>query len=251
MYLPRPSPSLFVLLCRFPFLVVPMVIGVTIGLCLINLPESCFPEAMITFAFDGSYLSTYTKALFLLQNYGYSGTVFVVTSRLNQPGYLTVSQLLEMAQKGWEIGSQGVTHFNLTQLSEPQLEYELQASKEYLESLGLKVESFASPYGKYDERVINFISRYYFSHRTCQLGLNDLPLKKDDQYYLKAVVVKATTNVEEIKQWILRAKERKKWLILTFYQIDEDGEDSWPSENLEEIVKFAFEQSFRGVKIAP
>lgn len=252
MYVPRGVPSALVhLVCRFPLLVVPIAIGIAIALpCLKNL-SVCPPQAMITFAFDDGYLSTYTKAFPILQKYGYPGTVFVVTSYINQPGYLDAFQILELSKNGWEIASHSVTHSDLTQLSDAQLDYELRVSKEYLENLGLKVESFACPYGKYDERTIKAISHYYFSHRTSWQGLNDFPLQKpEDRYYLKAVEVTLNTTVEEIKSWIMKARKEQKWLILVFHQIDGTGEYNWSSENLKEVVEFAFTQGFRGVKLA-
>ena len=244
------SSGLLHLLCRYPLLVVPIALGLIFGLpYLSQVPDECLPSSMITFTFDDGCLSTYTKAFPILEKYSYPATVFIITSTLGEPGYMTIEQVLDLADKGWEIGSHTVSHPDLTQLTDYQLNYELLESKRYLESFGLKVENFASPYGKYDERVIKAVAQYYVSHRTAwPAGLNDLPLKdSEDRYYLKSVSVEAQTTVEEVKQWITKAKEEGKWLILLFHHIDKSGDYNWSSENLEEVVRFAYEEDFKGV----
>jgi peptidoglycan/xylan/chitin deacetylase (PgdA/CDA1 family) len=262
MYVPRPvvSSPLLHLLCRIPFLVVPIAIGIIFGLpYLYGIQECCNLQAMVTFSFDDGYESTYTKAFPILQRYGYSATVFVIVSTIGTPGYLTASQLLELQSKGWEIGSHTFTHRFLTELSNEELLEELIKSRTTLESLGLKVFGIASPGGKYDERVISAITQYYFYHRTSwPFGLNDLPLKNEsDRYYLKSVSIEATTTLEEAKQWVLRAKSEKKWLIFIFHRIDERifishrideiGQYNWSSKDFEELVKFVKNQGFQGV----
>ena len=242
--------ALLHLLCRYPLLVVPIVLGLIFGLPhLYQLPEECLPSSMITFTFDDGCLSTYTRAFPILEKYSYPATAFIITSAVGEPGYMTIEQILDLVNNGWEIGSHTVSHADLTQLSDGQLSYELLESKQYLESFGLKVENFSSPYGNYDERVIKAVAQYYVSHRiTWPAGLNDLPLKdSEDRYHLKSVLVEAKTTVEEVKQWIIRAKEEGKWLILLFHHIDKSGDYNWSSENLEEVVRFAYEEDFKGV----
>lgn len=256
MYFPRPvvSSTLLHLLCSVPVLVVPVVLGIIFGLPhLYNTkPECCALQAMVTFSFDDGYVSTYTKALPILEKYGFVGTVFVVTSVIDTPCYLTTFQLQELQRKGWEIGSHTHTHRFLTELSEEELREELTRSKTILDSLGLKVFGIASPGGMYNEKVISAISQYYSYHRTSwPAGLNDLPLKdENDRYYLKAVSIEATTTLEEAKQWVLKAKAEKKWLIFVFHRIDETGRYNWSSQDFEELVKFIKEQGFEGVPLS-
>lgn len=252
MYHPRIWPSsLLHLFCRFPFLVLPVIIGI-LFLFPRFLWQECTPEAIITFTFDDGYASVYTKALPILEKYGYVGTVFVITSRIGTSGYMDSWQLLDLQRRGWEIGSHSHTHCFLTELSEDQLTYELLTSKSILESLGLKIFGFASPGGRYNERTIEEIARYYSYHRTSwPAGLNPIPLTEtEDKYRLLSVSIEASTTLEEAKAWVLRAKEEKKWLIFLFHRLDESGEYNWPSWQFEELVYFIYKQGFRGVSIS-
>lgn len=253
MYGPQPiSSSIIHLLCRYPILVVPIAIGLILGIpSLSQVPEDCLPSSMVTFTFDDGYFSTYEKAFPILEKYSYPATVFVISSAIGEPGYMTIEQILKLADSGWEIGSHTVSHPDLTKLSDEQLKHELFDSKQYLESLGLTVRNFSSPHGRYDERVVEMISRYYDSHRTSwPAELNNLPLNNpEDRYYLKSVSVEDKTTVEEVKRWVTKAKEEEKWLILLFHRINEVGEYNWSSGEFEEVVKFVYEQSFEGISM--
>ncbi len=260
MYLPRGLPtSLVALLCRAPLVVVPVIVGVVLGLNYLSqqccLPEamiSCLPEAMISFAFDDGYLSVVEKAFPILEKYGYKGTVFVITSLLGQEGRLSKENLLVLAENGWEIASHGITHRSLLGFSESELQEELLGSKEALEKLGLKVYGFAPPYGEYNERTTQVVAQFYCYQRLAfPADLNDLPLREEkDRYYLRVVEIKRATTLPEAKLWILKAKREKKWLILLFHQIDGQGDYSWPSNHLEELAKFAKEEGFVGVSLS-
>jgi peptidoglycan/xylan/chitin deacetylase (PgdA/CDA1 family) len=135
----------------------------------------------------------------------------------------------------------------LTTLDETELSEEILGSRASLESNFLHIWGFASPYGKYNEEVLNLTSTQYLYHRTINPGLNNIPLAEDQVYELKAVNVTSETTVEEVKDWMIQAKNEKKWLILVFHDIDGQDENSWPAENLEEIAKFARDNDFQGI----
>ena len=68
---------------------------------------------------------------------------------------------------GHEIGSHSCTHPDLTMISSLEIEKELELSKKYLEKmLGLKIKTFAYPYGKYNDNLIKLVSKYYESARS-------------------------------------------------------------------------------------
>ena len=59
----------------------------------------------------------------------------------------------EMSKNGMVIGSHSLTHKNLTELSEAELDRELRVSKEIIEDkIGNQVNNFSCPYGIYNRR---------------------------------------------------------------------------------------------------
>jgi len=95
--------------------------------------------------------------------------------------YLTWDQLGQLADRGWDVGSHGLTHPNLNVLAEPDLDRELGQSRAVLvEHLGRPVDAFCYPYGDLDARVSAAVSRagygLAFSTRPGPAGPEDDPL---------------------------------------------------------------------------
>ena len=125
--------------------------------------------------FDDSYLSLMENAFPVLDRLGVPGTVFVPTDfvGIGQPMRwggveewsdgpyssellpMSWEQLATLGNAGWEIGSHTCSHPHLPEVSDEELDAELQRSKEACERhLGEPCRSLAYPYGEHDERVI-------------------------------------------------------------------------------------------------
>ncbi len=67
---------------------------------------------------------------------------------------LTWPDLLDLAERGVEVGSHTVSHPHLPELSDSELEHELRGSRDMMEAkLGRRCRFLAYPYGEHDERV--------------------------------------------------------------------------------------------------
>lgn len=208
-------------------------------------PREGIPGGLVSFTFDDGPDSVFTHAFPVLKKYGYPGTAFVVTNNIGKPDFMTGEQLWELYENGWEIGSHTMNHAHLTELSPEQVEYELSASQAWLENEGFEVYSFSSPYGEHNEETLELIKEYYSAHRTEYQhdGSNLMPLYGDERYELETVSVTSETSVEEVLDWIRKAKEERLWLILNFHHIG--GVEAfwhWPVEHLEQVVKFVHDQ---------
>ena len=124
--------------------------------------------------FDDAYRSVLERAYPILSSLGVPGTVFVATDfadrerLLEWPGIdqwrggryeaelrgLRWTELGELADNGWEIGSHTCTHPRLTELPDKELSRELRDSRAACEqALGRPCYSLAYPYGDVDARV--------------------------------------------------------------------------------------------------
>ena len=97
--------------------------------------------------FDDVFENVYTNAYPILKRYRVPFTLFVSTGLLDQPGYLTSSQLLELSRDGLcTVGAHTVNHVRLR--TDKQSYQEIVDSKKELEDMiGRKIEFFAYPYG--------------------------------------------------------------------------------------------------------
>ena len=131
-------------------------------------PEAILPKKPVILTFDDSYESLYTHAFPMMQAYGFSGTVFVITGFVGQKNvwdvnlggrtfrHLTWSQLDELHTAGFEIGSHTVTHPDLTRVDADRLQVELRRSREEIEDhTGESVEVISFPFGRYNRAVID------------------------------------------------------------------------------------------------
>ena len=112
------------------------------------------PPKPFVITFDDGYVDNYTNAFPILKKYGYTATIFMVTSYIDGKGFLSWSQLKELVASGWEIESHTTTHPYLSKVDEATLWHELKSSKDFLEEgLGQSVNFFAYPYGDYNSVV--------------------------------------------------------------------------------------------------
>ena len=110
--------------------------------------------------FDDGNSSDYEIAAQELRKRSLEASFFVLAGKFQQPGYLTPTQVRELAGEGFQIGSHGLNHVDWTGADDRELADELSGSKSILEEVvGRPVASAASPFGLYDRRVLNALRR--------------------------------------------------------------------------------------------
>lgn len=192
-----------------------------------------FNSPLFTLTFDDGWEDNGLTALPILKSYGFHGTFFFATTYLeNSPvtGPINVSGPMAVKafyDEGNEIGSHSVTHPDLTLVSQSELTNELSNSKKYLESLvgAGEIKNFASPYGAYNNTVINAIKLLYRSHRPTDEGYNTQ--ENLDLYRLKVQNMKSTTTLAEYQSWVNQAIKDKSWLILVYHRVASDTLGEW------------------------
>jgi peptidoglycan/xylan/chitin deacetylase (PgdA/CDA1 family) len=118
------------------------------------------PARPVVLTFDDGNVDIYENAFPIMQEMGFVGTFYIVANRLQSHYFVNTDQLSEMINAGWEIGDHGMSHIDLT-LDHFTVGYEVASSRSVLEdALGVKINTFAYPYGKTDEFVSNKVSEY-------------------------------------------------------------------------------------------
>jgi peptidoglycan/xylan/chitin deacetylase (PgdA/CDA1 family) len=138
--------------------------------------QSELPRKPIVLTFDDGYADFHTHAFPALQQYGFTGTVYVPTAFVGKTSkwlaferetgrkMLTWSQLDELAQAQIECGSHSRTHAQLDTLPQSVARDEIVQSKVELEDrLGRPVESFCYPFGYYDRAVRQLVQEAGYS----------------------------------------------------------------------------------------
>ncbi len=118
------------------------------------------PERPVVLTFDDGFADFFTDAFPILKQYGFVATLYVPTAFINGTSrwlqregeatrlMLTWNQLSEITTYGIECGAHSHSHLQLDVLPLSVATHEIVQSKEILEQhLGLKVSSFAYPFG--------------------------------------------------------------------------------------------------------
>ncbi|QLK27490.1 polysaccharide deacetylase family protein [Natrinema zhouii] len=123
--------------------------------------------------FDDAHVTDYTKALPMLEEYGYPAVTFVNPGRIeaetrgaDDPGgfpRLTVDQVHELHDAGWVIANHCYSHPELPTLDPAAQESEISRGKDWLETEGFEegAQYFAYPFGEYDERTLDLVEQYH------------------------------------------------------------------------------------------
>jgi len=113
------------------------------------------PKRSVILTFDDGYDDSYEYAFPLLQQYGMTGTFYIVTDFVGRPGYLTWEQIQEMDAAGMQIAAHSATHADLSVVRAAELTRQLVEPKRALEEhLGHPVVHLAYPSGKYNTGTI-------------------------------------------------------------------------------------------------
>lgn len=157
------------------------------------------PEKAVILTFDDGYEDNYTNAFPLLQRYGMVGHFFIISDFVNQgrPGYMSWSQIEEMAAAGQRFGSHSRDHPDLKGKPLDYLVWQALGGKESIEEhLGYHPRWISYPAGSYDAQVIAvYHSAGYWGGLSTRQGATHT---LDNIFELKRVRIRGTHTAEDV-----------------------------------------------------
>jgi peptidoglycan/xylan/chitin deacetylase (PgdA/CDA1 family) len=152
---------------------------------------------------------------------GYAATVYISTRNTTFDGYMNWDDIALVAKEGWEIGAHTYTHPNLTKLTDEEIVGEFEISNDDYLQHGYRPTSFATPFGAYDDRVLEVIMRYYESHRTAwPAGSNTL---QSDPYQIVSFDINRNTTIEEVTQLLESLQKNGGWVVFQLHHLFPEG----------------------------
>ena len=123
------------------------------------------PAHPVLLTFDDGYANNAEVALPILQRHGFPATLYLSTSLVGTPGYLTWQQVKELSAAGWDIASHTMTHPHLPKLSKKEQREEILAARARIEQeLGKPADTFAYPYGEYNRVTLKLLRKAHFQY---------------------------------------------------------------------------------------
>lgn len=190
---------------------------------------------------DGSLLDL--KAASILDKYQLPGTFYIVVDWVGKPGYMAWDDIKHLDSAGFNIGSHTVNHpMNLRELFEEDLFYEVQNSKDMIETvLGHNISRFCYPRGRADERVKDQVARagYAKARTTGKPGVTD----DSDPLWLPGTIHMYPRKEYDGKRWldfgkevVDRVSESGGYVNLWGHGEELEKFDYW--EDLEEFLRY-------------
>lgn len=185
-------------------------------------------KGKVTLTFDDAYSNTYTVAKPILDTYGMSGVVYTITNFVGTDTYMTLGQLQELQELGWDVSSHTKTHgyFISDNKTDEQIRDELGGSKNWLTANGFAkgARHFAAPGGEYNNHITNIIKEYYATHRSIVGG--DEPYPDVNPYGLRVLLATNGSTADFVNDSIDFAAAYHTWLILCFHLIMDPADTS-------------------------
>ncbi len=170
--------------------------------------ENQTPKRSVAITFDDGHESFETIGVPILERFGYTATMFVITSRVNTPGYLSKESIVSLRDRGIQFESHSHNHSILTNVSDQEIKHEISMSKIELELItGKEVRFFAYRGGHYNENIQKLLREAGYKAAVCSSpGLNS---ENSDFFALQRMGVRGEDNL---------GKFARKLLGLTVYR---------------------------------
>ncbi|MDH3208266.1 MAG: Ig-like domain-containing protein [Gemmatimonadota bacterium] len=120
----------------------------------------------ITVTFDDGFREVAPKALPVFQALGLRGNIAVNPAQVGFPAYIAKDSLDVLDAAGWSMVSHTMTHDTMTTLTVGELDYELRASKEWIDAQGYEGSNvFIVPFLTWGARERDAVGSYYEAAR--------------------------------------------------------------------------------------
>lgn len=229
-------------------------------LCLLLAAPARATTTVVSVTFGGGWRSQ-QLALPHLERNGFKGTFYFYTEGIGLGGYFTPDEVRQLAARGHEVGSLGLSHADLPTLSVSSMTREACDSRAYLQNLGISpVVSFDYPYGHSDSVVESVVRGCGYSSARRSYGLSCSftgcataeSIPPDDPYFIRVPpVVTSTTALGEIKRWVTDAENSGGgWVPLAFLSVC-DGCQTWSitEADFSALMDWLADRSSRGTVV--
>ena len=183
------------------------------------------PPRSVCLTFDDGYRSIYSEAFPVLQEYGFTATLFLVVrycgrhndwpgnlGSLKRAPLLSWNEVKEMNRFGIECGSHTLTHPDLTRIAPRIAEEEILHSKQEIEEkTGESSTVFAYPYGRYNSTVQKMVRSHFSGACSTKLGnvrtgADPYTMKRIDSWFVSDVKRFSKLNTTSLA-WYLQARQ--------------------------------------------
>ncbi|MFF7949136.1 polysaccharide deacetylase family protein [Streptomyces griseorubiginosus] len=194
-----------------------------------------FPNGVISITFDDSWQDALDYGKTALDKYGYNATTFVIADRIGLSGRLTLAELQNLQNQGWELSSHAyadsIHTSSFTGVTAAQLDADARAMKDYAVRNGFRAaDLIAYPKGQYgltsDGISTSSILDNYFAAGITTIQKTKETYPPSDPWRLRRISAISTfsggyspTLLTQTNGDLDQCKANGSWLILAFHEI--------------------------------
>ena len=151
------------------------------------------PPKPILLTFDDGSETIYEHALPIMQRYSFKGVSYIVYNYIGTKNYMSADQIRAVYAAGWEVGSHGLSHMDLTAHPSRQMDEIVESRRRLAALLGIPILSFAYPFGAYDSDSLHYVHQAGY---IAAMGLGNETLQSNKNlFYLYRQAVKGTDDL--------------------------------------------------------
>lgn len=197
----------------------------------------------LLFTFDDNWLTQYTEAYARMSAKGLKGTIAVIPSKVGTTNYMSLSQLQEVYNAGWDLANHTYNHVYLGNITEAEMEQEIKSTTDWLNSNGFTRASniLVYPYGSYNDTTIKVAKRNGIrAARTITEFVETSPAI--EPYKIKIRNCINTVTPATAMGWIDEAIKTGGTVILLFHRIETPAPDSmfFDVSSFQALVDYAY-----------
>jgi len=207
-------------------------------------------EKVVVIMFDDGWLSQYTTALPILENYDYKASFAIYPKAIDgqYTDYMSWTQIESLAKNGHDIESHTYSHLDLTSLTAPVLRSELVNSKLELEQHGIQAGALIYPegIGVDNETVKQAVKDAgYLVARGVDEGLVNLSAPDLDYFALNCTVMGITTTLSYLESELYDGSG-SNIAILLYHKISntDNANETVTEDNFQQQMQFLHDNNF-------
>ncbi len=211
------------------------------------------PRGIVTFTVDNILLDFYENRWPEFIERDIPGTLFGQTQPIgDKPWDMDWDQVRAVIDAGWEFGAHSYSHQRfLSEVDGDYVELELGAPAAHIyRETDVYPVTFASPFGDYDESVLERVRVYYDAHFGAWGNDGFNPFDATDHYRINRIEIGYTDTVNAVCDAMAMAGKRREWLVFMLHGItDEDtaSEYSITHDTLTRVLECAADFRSKGV----
>ncbi len=186
------------------------------------------PRTVVTLTFDDGNADQMAAAR-VLHRYRLPATLYIITGAVGTPGYVTRSDLRQLAAEGNEIGGHTVSHLRLTALTTAEARRQVCDSRSILARWGYRAVSFAYPGGAVSPRAEAIVRGCGYTSARGVVGLRapgcpgcvrteSIP-PRNPMVLRTAGEVDSTWTLRGLERTVTAAERQGGWLPLVFHHV--------------------------------